>query len=174
VLYGAMIIFILIFALVICVHFLTRRSIPEKEPTRLLEMIGSDSRIESISIKGTYIVDNLGNINEKVISTITDKGEINKFFSVLSEYEFKYMDTAKMPQVKMSKDIGTLGRLEFSFNVNNIKYKALDASLGYELHSGYVSTGVTKQLKGKGYKTVYYGISIDDNLINYLETNYSK
>jgi hypothetical protein len=162
------------FAVIICLFFLVRSNIPEKEPTRLIEMLGKDSKVESVSIQGTYINDNLGNTSEKVISTITDKDEINQLISEVNKYEFKYIDNTKLTEVKMIKEEGILESLNFHFSINNTQNEKVSANLHCYFPKGYVYVDVVKSLRGSGYKTVYGGTSIDENLLNNLEASYSK
>jgi hypothetical protein len=162
------------FAVIICLYFFVRSNIPEKEPTRLIEMLGKDSKVESVSIQGTYITDNLGNTTEKVISTITDKNEINQLISEVNKYEFKYIDNTKLTEVKITKDNGVLQSLTFRFNVNNTQNEHVSAYILCYFPKNYVSVDVVKSLRGSGYKTLYGGTSIDENLLNYLEASYSK
>jgi hypothetical protein len=161
-------------AVIVCLYFFVRSNTPDKNPTRLIEMLGKDSKVESVSIQGTYIIDNLGNTSEKVISTITDKNEINQLLCEVNKYEFKYVDDTKLTEVKMTKEKGVLQSLTFRFSVNNTQNKQVSANIYYCFPKNYVGVDVVKSLRGSGYKTVYGGTSIDENLLNYLETSYSK
>jgi hypothetical protein len=154
--------------------FFIRSNIPEKEPKRLIEMLGRDSEIKSISVQGIYITDNLGNTPEKVISIITDKDEINELISVVSKYEFKYIQNTKLPEVKMIKDKTVLQGFTFRFFIDNPNNEEISANLHCYFPKNFIYLDAVKNLKGSGYKTVYRGTSIDENLFNYLETNYSK
>jgi hypothetical protein len=170
----SIVIYVWSLAIIICLYFLVRSNISDKKPTRLIEMLGRDSKVELVSIQGTYITDNLGNTTEKVISTITDKDEINQLIFEVNKYEFKFIDNTKLPEVKMTKDNGALQGLTFRFSVNNSQNEHVLANILCYFPKNYVDVDVVKSLRGSGYKTVYGGTSIDENLLNYLESRYSK
>jgi hypothetical protein len=160
--------------MVICLYFFIRSNIHAKESTRIVEMLGKDSSIESISVIGTYITDDVGNTSDKVISMIADKDDIERLTLEINKYEFKYIDNTKLPEVKRLRDEGALQSLTFNFTVKNAKYNGISATIYCCLPEGYVYADVVKTLKRRGYKTIYGGTNIDENLIKYLETNYSK
>lgn len=135
--------------------------------TKVSQMLGKGTMIDSIAVTGWYVDDDLGKTSARDICEITDKNKIQAIINEIDKYNLHREDIAKKDIYNDINKKGELKSLYMSLKVSKSNYASMNFIISCNIKEETI--GVDVKRRGE-YSEAYWGHVQSKELCEYLLT----